>query len=522
MIIIEGHFKMSVGNDVALMTNKVYKSFPGVVALKGVDFELKKGEVLGLVGENGSGKSTLMKVLSGAYKMDSGQVFLFGKAINIKNPRHAKLLGIQEIYQELSLIDALSVAENIFLGELMKNSFGTLKWSEVYNMASELLKSFNLDINPKTPLGALNIAQKQLVEIIKAVSLECKILLMDEPSSVLGADELKVLFQLIRRLAHQGTSIVYISHRISEAFEITDRITVMRDGVIVGTEKTSNLDHQKLATMMIGRSIKSMFPAREKKQQNDDNYLELFNMFDTKYHPEPISISIRKGEVLGVLGLTGAGKSELFKLIFKSKKSVSGKVKIGKKTLRRQTPLAAIKQGVAYLSEDRKKNDVFLDIPVPQNITASSIYQITGIFGKLLNGKEKNIAYKYINELQIKVPNFKMPIANLSGGNQQKVALAKWLSAHSKVFILDEPTKGIDIATKAHIYKIIHELRKRGCSIVLISSELPEVLGMSDRILVMYRGRAVNIYKNDDSLDQEALVKAYISGTPSAGGINND
>lgn len=458
----------------------ISKSFPGVKALDDVGFSVSRGEIRALVGENGAGKSTLMKILNGNYKKDCGQILIDGVEVDITNPQVADANGITIIFQELNLIDDLSIAENIFAGRL--SSKGKLiNWKQINEKAGELLSKIGFDIDPRTLVGSLTVAGKQMVEIAKALSRNARIILMDEPSATLTKKELDALFDIIRDLKKNGIAVIYISHRMEEIFEICETVTVMRDGKIIGTRDVSNVSSDELVEMMVGREVSSAFPERE--HSIGEEVLRVENLC-RKDRKQNISFSLHKGEVLGIAGLVGAGRTEIMRAIFGVDYIHSMDVYVHGKHVKIKTPAAAKKYGIAFLTEDRKQEGLTLDFTVKSNVVSANLKSIKG---KLFTSKRKEnkLADKYIELTHIKTPHRDQKVGNLSGGNQQKVVVSKWLNTDPDILIMDEPTRGIDVGAKQEIYEIVNDLTQQGKSIILISSELHEVLGMSDRVLVM-------------------------------------
>ena len=459
----------------------ISKTFPGVKALDDVGFTVAEGEIRALVGENGAGKSTLMKILNGNYKKDCGQILIDGKEVDITDPRVADANGITIIFQELNLVDELSITENIFAGRLAPNG-GLINWKQLHAKAKELLLRVGFDIAPTTLVGELTVAGKQMVEIAKALNRDARIILMDEPSATLTKKELDALFQIIRDLKKNGIAVIYISHRMEEIFEICETATVMRDGKIIGTRDVATVSPDELVEMMVGREVDSAYPKREGVEIGEE-ILRVENLC-RKDRDQNVSFNLHKGEVLGIAGLVGAGRTEVMRAIFgvdyikKMDVYVSGqKVKI-------RDPKSAKKHGIAFLTEDRKLEGLTLDFSVKSNIVAANLPSICS-GGVTSNKLENRIADEYIERTRIKTPHRNQKVGNLSGGNQQKVVVSKWLNSNPDILIMDEPTRGIDVGAKREIYEIINELAAQGKAIILISSELPEVLGMSDRVLVM-------------------------------------
>lgn len=477
----------------------INKSFVGVKVLQDISFGIKKGEVHALLGENGAGKSTLMKILSGAYSKDSGQITWEGKAVDIKNTVDSERLGIAIIYQELNLIPELTVAENIYLNR-QPRKYGLISWEKLYKDAKNAIKQINVELNPKAVVSSLSVAQQQMVEIAKAISLNSKLLIMDEPTSTLTDAETKKLFEVIKNLKEKGITIIYISHRMEEIFSICDSFTVMRDGVYIAGGNIKDVDTDKIIEYMVGRSLSQIFPQRNNKIGNVVLEAEhIANDAEVK----DVSFSLKKGEILGFAGLVGAGRTETLKAVFGADKRARGSVKINGKKVSIRSPQMAIRQGIGFLPEDRKKEGLVTELPVLDNIVMAKMENsmTKGFFSM---SKAVNICRHYIESLLIKTPSEKQKAKFLSGGNQQKVVLAKWLNCNPDIIVLDEPTRGIDVNAKMEIYHIIVDLAKQGKSIVLISSEMQEIIGLCDRVYVMYEGRVTGV------LDKEKLTQQQI------------
>lgn len=458
----------------------ISKSFPGVKALDNVGFSVEAGEVRALVGENGAGKSTLMKILNGNYKKDAGQILIDGVEVDITNPQVADANGITIIFQELNLVDELSITENIFAGRL-GGKCGFVNWKKLHEKAKILLERVGFDIEPTTRVGDLTVAGKQMVEIAKALNRDARIILMDEPSATLTKKELDALFQIIRDLKQSGIAVIYISHRMEEIFEICESVTVMRDGQIIGSRRIDEVTSDELVEMMVGRELDSAFPSRDVTIGEEVMRVENLCRKDRR---QDVSFSLHAGEVLGIAGLVGAGRTEIMRAIFGVDYINKMDVYIRGQKVKIRTPAQAKKHGIAFLTENRKLEGLTLDFTVKANIVSANLKSIRkgGVTGKKL---EEEIADKYIARTRIKTPHRDQKVGNLSGGNQQKVVVSKWLNAAPDILIMDEPTRGIDVGAKREIYEIINELTAQGKAIIMISSELPEVLGMSDRVLVM-------------------------------------
>ncbi len=470
-------------NENILEIKGVSKSFVGVKALQNVSFQVRKGDVHALLGENGAGKSTLMKILSGAYNKDCGQIFVNGKEAEIRNTKDSERLGIAIIYQELNLIPDITVAENIFLARQPKKH-GLLDWKKMTEDAEEILDYMDVAINPRAIVSSLSVAQQQMVEIAKAISLHSQLLIMDEPTSTLTEGETRKLFSVINNLKSKGISMIYISHRMEEIFEICDSYTVLRDGTFVHSGEIKEVDVNQIIEYMVGRSLASVYP--EKKNKVGEVILEADHISNGK-EVKDVSFSLRKGEILGFAGLVGAGRTETLKAVFGADSGAKGEIKINGKPVQIRSPRDAIKLGIGFLPEDRKKEGLVVDLPVLDN-TVMAKPEKAMEHGMFSAKKAKEICQKYIRELLIKTPSEMQMAKFLSGGNQQKVVLAKWLNCEPEIIVLDEPTRGIDVNAKMEIYNIIVKLAEEGKSIIMISSEMPELIGLCDRVIVMHEG----------------------------------
>jgi ribose transport system ATP-binding protein len=472
-------------SELLFKMENIKKSFPGVLALDNISLDLKKGEVHALVGENGAGKSTLMKVLSGIYQPDTGTLYYKGKKVVIEGPIPAQKLGICIIHQELNLAPHLTVAQNIFLGREPMIYGSVLDERKLNKMASEILKSLHLEMDPTTLVKDLGVSKQQMVEIAKALSVKSEVLIMDEPTAALSEAEIEELFRIIHKLKKEGVGIFYISHRLEELKHIVDRITVLRDGRFVSTDDYGKITLNEIIAKMVGRSLQDKFPHRQ--VAIGEKIFEVENI-QRRSVVKNISFHLHKGEVLGIAGLMGAGRTELARAIFGADQRDSGRILLGGEEIFINNPQSAIKAGIAYISEDRKKDGLALKLQVDENVTLANISAISNSLGVLRKKQEKVIASKYVDSLHIKTPSLEQHVINLSGGNQQKVVLAKWLCRNSRVLIFDEPTRGIDVGAKFEVYELINALVAEGVGIIMISSELPEILGMSDRIIVLHEG----------------------------------
>lgn len=491
--------------EYVLELKNIYKSFPGVKVLEDVTLQVRPGEVHALMGENGAGKSTLMKILMGIYKADQGSIFLEGKETVIHGPKDAMSKGISMIHQELNTVLDMEVAENVFVGrELLKKGMEKLKIVDIARMREETGRYFremNIDIDPRAKMRTLSVAEMQLVEIVKAISLNSRIIVMDEPTSAITEKEATVLFAQIERLKKQGVAIIYISHKMDEIFRISDTITVLRDGQWIGTKPAKELDNDMLIKMMVGRELTDIYP--KDPVEIGDVILEVKNLSRGK-KVRDASFSLRKGEVLGIAGLVGAGRSELVETIFGLYPKTGGQIFLHGKEVHIKSAADAIKNKMALITEDRKQTGLNLIVSVKENIASVSIGKLSN-HGIVNDKKINEVSEKYIKELKIKTPDGNAIVGNLSGGNQQKVVLAKWLLDEPDIIIFDEPTRGIDIGAKRDIYLLINNLAKEGKAVIVISSEMAEVMGICDRILVMAEGR-INGEVQREEFSQEVIM----------------
>ncbi len=479
------------------------KSFPGVRALKDVDLHIRKGEVLALLGENGAGKSTLMKILSGVQPRDEGDILIEGENVAIRGVQDALEHGISLIHQELNMATNLSVGANIFLGREPKKR-GLIDETTIFTDSKAYLNRVGLDVDPQTVVGDLPIGRQQLVEIAKALSVKARILIMDEPTSSLSQNETNTLFQVIKDLSSRGVSIIYISHRLGEVEELADRVTVLRDGENAGDLLHSKINHDAMVRLMVGRDI-SQFYARTIHEPGN-GVLEVRNL-RTPEHPEhELNFSLKAGEIVGMAGLVGAGRTELLGTLFGVTPAVNGEITVCGEATAPQSPEEAIKAGIALVPEDRKQQGLILEMTVRENLGLASLKQESpkGLF--LNDSREGEITQKIIQKMSVKTPSDRQVVQYLSGGNQQKVALGKWLAMEPKVLLLDEPTRGIDVGAKQEIYGLMEDLAKRGIAILFVSSEIEEVLGMSDRTLVMHEGRITGELSRDE-LNEESIMQ---------------
>lgn len=495
-------------NEYILELESVCKEFPGVKALDNVQLKVKPGEVHALMGENGAGKSTLMKCIIGMYQATSGKIKFNGEYIENYDVIKALNMGISMIHQELSPVNEKSVMENIWLGREPKNRLGLVDHKTMYKMTLEVLERINLNVNPKTLMKELTVANIQMIEIAKAISYDAKVIIMDEPTSSLTAKEIEQLYEIIRQLKSEGRSIIYISHKLDEIKAVCDEMTFFRDGQYVGQHSVKDTSEEEIIKLMVGRNLDRLFPKME--TEIGEVKLSVKNLSDGKTFNN-VSFDVREGEILGVAGLVGAGRSEVMETIFGVRHKVSGAVTLNGKKLNIKTASDAVANGLAFLTEDRRKTGIFPVMSISYNIVSSSMETFKNKFGLVENKRMDDEARNYIETLKIKTPSHTTAIQNLSGGNQQKVLIAKWLLTKPEVLILDEPTRGIDVGAKAEIHRNISTMAYTGKSIIMVSSELPEILGMSDRVVVMHEGRITGILENKD-LTQETIM-AYASGT---------
>jgi ribose transport system ATP-binding protein len=497
-----------VSNETYLLqADRIEKSFPGVHALDSVSFDLKPGEVHVLLGENGAGKSTLMKIFSGTFPKDSGRLFIEGREVDILTPHHAKSLGIGMVYQELSLVPALSVAENVFLGRFPKNKSGMIDWKRLARETRLLFEQFDVSIHTKKRVRTLGMAERQLVEIAKALSVDVRILLLDEPTSALSDEERERLFEIIRRLQKKGVGTVYVSHRLDEVPQIGQRVTVLRDGKLQGTLPVEEASQEVLVRMMVGRTLQSQFPKTETIRGREILRVENLTIRGTL---KKINLTLHESEIVGISGLMGAGRTEFARALFGIDKIDDGCIYIDNKPVLISSPWEAIDLGIGFLTENRK-DGLVPRLPVSANITLASLGEI-GRAGFLNKRIERRLARMYIKELDIHTSGLGQKVEYLSGGNQQKVALAKWICSRSRIMIFDEPTRGIDVGAKSEVFRLMRQLVERGVGIIMISSELPEVLSMSDRIIVMCRGTVTAELKRQDASQEDILRYAVIGG----------
>ena len=488
--------------EVVLKMENITKEFPGVKALDNVNLNVYKGKVMALLGENGAGKSTLMKILSGVYKKTSGELYYNNLTLEVSHPKDAMQKGIAIIHQELNLIDEMSVAENIFMGKY-PSSKGRISWKELYKEAERLLKELGMNINPKTKVEELSIGQKQMVEIAKALSFDAQIIIMDEPTDALTDSESKSLFEVIKKLVNEGKSIVYISHRLPEIFEICDDVTILRDGQFIDEIPVSEIDENMLIEKMVGRKLEEQYPYI--LPLGDEALMEVKDI--KNIYVSDIKFTLKKGEILGIAGLMGSGRTELAKSIYGSIKCDIKDIILDGNKYEARNEKQALSQGIVYVSEDRKKEGLVLGMSVAKNITISSLERFSK--GYIINKKqEKTSIIHYQDAMRIKTPSIEQSVKLLSGGNQQKVSIAKSLSTEPKVLIMDEPTRGVDVGAKKEIYELMNEFKSKGLGILMISSEIPELLGLCDRIIVMNEGKIAGILSREEANSKEIMKLA--------------
>lgn len=488
-----------------LQLKGIDKSFPGVKALSGAALSVYPGRVMALVGENGAGKSTMMKVLTGIYARDAGTFVWLGKETTFNGPKASQAAGIGIIHQELNLIPQLSIAENIFLGREFVNRFGGIQWKKMYAEADALLKRLNLRFNSHKLVGDLSIGDQQMVEIAKVLSFESKVIVMDEPTDALTDTETASLFRVINELKAQGCGIVYISHRMKEIFEVCDDVTIFRDGQFIAEREVATLTEESLIEMMVGRKLEEQYPRLDKAP--GEVRLNVEHLCGSGV--EDVSFTLRKGEILGVAGLMGAGRTELMKVLYGALSRRSGTVTLDGKNVVARSPEEGLANGIVYISEDRKRDGLVLGMTVKENMSLTALNYFSHGGGRLKHSEEQLAVGDFIKLFNVKTPSMNQPIGLLSGGNQQKVAIARGLMTRPKVLILDEPTRGVDVGAKKEIYQLINQFKQEGLSIILVSSEMPEVLGMSDRVLVMHEGRLSGDFPIEQA-SQEILMAAAV------------
>ncbi len=492
-----------------LTATDVRKSYAGIAALRRGSFDLRAGEVHALVGENGAGKSTLIKIFTGAVQPDHGEIRLNGELVEHNTPHKARALGIVAIYQQPALFPDLTVAENLAMANEPGGLWRVLDWKSRERRARELLDEIGGRIEPGALVGSLSMAEQQIVEIARALGGKAKVLILDEPTASLTEEETRRLFGIVRDLRARGVGLVYISHRLEELFEIADRVTVLRDGEVIGTRDMAEVDRAAMIKMMVGRELSAVFPKRDVAA--GEVMLETRGLTSRAAGIRGVSLTVRKGEILGLSGMVGAGRTQFAETLFGLTPADAGEILIGGRAEKIASPMRAIALGMAYVPEDRRRHGVIMDMPIPANITLASLGG-----GFLHAGKERRVAQHYRERLQVKAGSMTAPVRNLSGGNQQKVALGRWLATNPRILILDEPTQGIDVGAKSEIHELMGELAAQGMAIIMISSELPEILGMSDRIAVMHHGTLAGVLTRAEAT-QEKILALALGGTPERG-----
>jgi ABC-type sugar transport system ATPase subunit len=495
--------------SVVLLLRNISKSFPGVKSLSGVHFELRKGEVHALVGENGAGKSTLMKIIGGIYSPDEGEIVYRGQPAKWSNPQQARASGISIIHQELKLAPNLSVAENVLMGTpLPRNRLGFIRWDSMYERSRELLSSIGSDLDPKRKVGELSVAQQQIVEIARALSIQADVIIMDEPSATLTGKEIDRLFALIRLLKSRGVGIIYISHRMEEIFEISDRCTVLRDGQWIRTLNTQETNDKELVRLMVGRDVSVLSGQREGQSPSGGEapLLGVAGLSDGKRFWD-VSLRVNAGEIVGIAGLVGSGRSEVLMTLFGAARAMKGDIRLEGEPLSLHSPRDAIRRGIALVPESRKEQALFLQMGVGENMSVLRLKDLS-IAGWIRMKQKEQLEQESRARLGVKTSSLRNRIVNLSGGNQQKAILARWLSLSPRVLLLDEPTRGVDVGAKEEIYTIIREMAAEGMGLIVVSSDLPEVIGISDRVYVMRQGRLVAELQGADIHEETIMMHA--------------
>ena len=482
----------------------VAKHFGGVQALRGVDLRLFPGEVHALVGENGAGKSTLVKILAGIYRPDSGVVRIGGAAVELRSPTQAQALGIAVVQQEPMLFPDLDVAENVFMGRHPRNRFGRIDWKRIYREVDQLLASLDVTLSSHTPVQGLSVAEQQLVEIARALSIQARVLVLDEPTAALSSHEVEELFTIVKQLRERGVAILFVSHRLEEIFAIADRLTVFRDGTHVITAPVSEMNTEEIIKHMVGRELSNLYP--KSVAEIGEVVLEVRQLTRPGVFAD-VNFQLSKGEILGFSGLVGAGRTEVARVLFGIDQAESGEIWLKGKKVRIRSPQQAMAYGIAYVPEDRHEQGLVMNFSIAANITLAILQQVSHL-GLLDSRQEQKIAGEYSSQLSIRSSGVEQLVNALSGGNQQKVVLSKWLATNPLVLILDEPTRGIDVGAKSEVHRIISELAARGLAIILISSELPEVLAMADRVLVLHEGRITGTFTRSEATQERVMFAA--------------
>ena len=488
-------------NQTIVKMTGITKLFPGVRALHKVDFDVRAGEVHALVGENGAGKSTLIKTLMGVHQKTEGEIFIENEKIDVKNPLHAQSLGLSAVYQDINFAQHLSVAENLFMGKLPRNKFGIVNHKVINKETNDIMSSIGVDVEATEIISNLTIAKQEMVAIGKVLHQKAKFVIFDEPTAQLTNEETEELFRIIKMLKERNVAIVYISHRMEEIFQISDRITVLKDGELVGTVSTSEVNEDNLITMMVGRKLEDMYNIQHVPL--GESMLKVEHL-SREGEFENISFEVKKGEIFGMFGLVGSGRSEIVHTIFGDKAKNAGTVSLNGKIMHARNPSEAISEGIALLPENRKEQGLALELSISDNTNMASMKNIAS-FGVLNVKKGEKITKKYVDILKTKTPSIYQLVKNLSGGNQQKVVIGKWLAAKSDLFIFDEPTVGVDVGAKVEIYKVFEKLISQGKTIIIISSYLPEVMGLSNRLLVMHEGKQMGILEKGEYSEENVL-----------------
>ncbi|PIJ48321.1 ribose ABC transporter ATP-binding protein RbsA [Erwinia sp. OLTSP20] len=492
-----------------LQLSGIEKSFPGVKALSGASLNVYPGRVMALVGENGAGKSTMMKVMTGIYPRDAGSLKWLGEEVSFSGPKSSQDAGIGIIHQELNLIPELSVAENIFLGREITNRFGKIDWRQIYQQADNLLKRLNLRFSSRQLVANLSIGDQQMVEIAKVLSFKSRVIIMDEPTDALTDTETASLFHVIRDLKAQGCGIVYISHRLKEIFDICDDVTVFRDGQFIAERSVNELDEDSLIEMMVGRKLEEQYPHLDKAPGR--LCLEVEKLSGPGVNG--VSFSLHRGEILGISGLMGAGRTELMKILYGALPRTGGTMRLNGRMVMTRSPEEGLENGIVYISEDRKRDGLISGMSVKENMSLTALRYFSHRGGQIKHAAEKLAVGDFIRLFNVKTPSMNQQVGLLSGGNQQKIAIVRGLMTRPDVLILDEPTRGVDVGAKKEIYQLINQFKDQGLSILLVSSEMPEVLGMSDRILVMHEGRVSGMFSREQAT-QEVLMAAAVGKQP--------
>jgi len=482
----------------------IAKHFGGVQALQGVDFRLFPGEVHALVGENGAGKSTLVKILAGIHKPDAGVVKVGGEVVELRSPTQAQALGIAVVYQEPMLFPDLDVAENVFMGRHPRDRFGRVDWKRMYREVDQLLASLDVSLSSHTPVQGLSVAEQQLVEIAKALSLQARVLVLDEPTAALSSHEVEELFTIVKQLRERGVAVLFISHRLDEVFKIAGRLTVLRDGTHIITAPVSEMNTEEIIKHMVGRELSNLFPKSE--AEIGEVVLEVRHLTRSGVFAD-VSFQLRRGEILGFAGLVGAGRTEVARVLFGIDRAESGEIWLNGKKVHIRSPQHAMDNGIAYVPEDRHQQGLVMSFSIAANVTLAILQQVSRL-GLLDLRREQKIAGEYSSQLHIRSEGVEQLVNALSGGNQQKVVLSKWLATNPSVLILDEPTRGIDVGAKAEVHRIISDLAARGLAIILISSELPEVLAMADQVIVLHEGRVTGTFARSEATQERVMFAA--------------